>query len=178
MPTELGFFATISQYDKELSMSLLSSDFDMIVKTPSCMVQVKCFADTQVLCDETDEVTIIFYGHICGDVILSCIVDAYKAQGITFVKSLDGSFAFLLVDKLHDRVVVATDRLCSRKVHIRKKDSLVVVSTVLKYLFTEDLAIDPIGLAWYLSSGVFHNNRTIFKDISVLDRASLSLIHI
>lgn len=176
--TELGFFATILQQNMGQPPSRLSqsSPFDLTVETSNFTVGIKRFADTQVLCDEAGEVTVVFYGHICGDVTLSHLINAYKAQGVAFVESLNGSFAFFLVDKPRDQIVLATDRLCSRKIYMRNKDSMTVVSTVLRYLFTDDLSIDPIGLAWYLANGVFHCNRTIFEGVSVVDRASCYII--
>jgi asparagine synthase (glutamine-hydrolysing) len=172
---ELGFFAIISHScgEEDAPTFSLPATLGKGVATSSFTVWIKRFADTHVLSDTAGEVTIVFYGHVCGDLSRSQIVDAYKAQGISFVEALNGSFAFLLIDKPRDKVVLATDRLGSRKIYMRQQDSMTVVSTVLKHLFTNDTSLDPIGVAWYLSNGVFHHHRTMLEGVSKLDRASI-----
>jgi len=176
---ELGFFAVLAHRNGALETLLSAQPLTggIRVDTASLTGWIKCFADIQVFHDEAGEITIIFYGHICGDISLPQFMNAYKTQRERAVELLNGSFALLLVDHRHDQIVWATDRLSSRKIYMRQRGSVIVVSTVLKHLFTDDLSIDPVGLAWYFSNGVFHNNRTMFEGISVANRASYYTFH-
>jgi len=105
--TELGFFGIILHHNmpKEASMISLPSTSGITVATPSLTVWVKCFADTRMLHDETDEVTIVFYRQVHNEETLSRFVEMYRTQGISSIESLNGSFAFLLIDKLRGEVV-------------------------------------------------------------------------
>jgi len=170
---DLGFIATIihPQIAAEIPIHLLVSE-DLTITTKNVRIKIKCFSNVQIFTDESDEVTVVFYGYLTDDTNLSQIIECYKIEGHQGFKSLDGSFALLLFDKRHEKIVLVTDRLCSKKLYFRKKNGVMYVSTGLKHIFTDDLSIDPIGLAWYLSNGVVHNNRTIFKEIIRLNRAS------
>ena len=169
----MGFIATIiyPQIAAEMPIHLLVSD-DLTITTKNVRISIRCFSNVQIFTDESDEVTVVLYGYLNDDTNLSQIIECYKIEGLQCFKSLDGSFALLLFDKRHEKIVLVTDRLCSKKLYFRKKNGVMYVSTGLKHIFTDDLSIDPIGLAWYLSNGVVHNNRTIFKEIIRLNRAS------
>lgn len=178
MIKDLGFFVTLLQLDRadESSRQSLIND-DITITTKNFLIGIKCFANVEIYQDASHEITIILYGKILGGAGISDLVELYKTQGILFVESLNGSFVVLLVDKPQDKILFATDRLSSRKLYIYKKESAIFVSTMLKHLFTDDLSLDPAGVAWYLSNGVVHNNRTIFTDIFSLARASCLLIN-
>ena len=170
---DLGFIATIiyTEIAAEMPIHLLVSE-DLTISTNNVWISIRCFSNVQIFTDESDEVTVVFYGYLTDDTNLSQIIESYKIEGLQSFKSLDGSFGLLLFDKRHEKIVLVTDRLCSKKLYFRKKKGAMYVSTGLKHIFTDDLSIDPIGLAWYLSNGVVHNNRTIFKEIIRLNRAS------
>lgn len=104
------------------------------------------------------------------------LLSEYLKHGDNFAKDINGSFVILILDRLHQTLKVVTDRVNSLKVFVGETGGCLWISTSL-YLFpSQHLRLDEFGVGCYLANGVVHNNRTIFSDISVLERASIHTI--
>jgi len=125
-----------------------------------------------------NEVTLILHGEIYEDGIKNqaeFLLKRYLEKGYDFAKGTNGSYAVLLIDRRDSSVAVITDRLSSRKVFYGEHDGIAWLSTALTYHMhpVAEGRIDPVGIAHYLVNGIPLNNRTLFADVSVLNRASV-----
>lgn len=171
-PPETGIFAEVA--DVRTRPPVLPGDPDswLVVETPSRRVALKRFGDVQVFQDEARQIDLVVHGELYDGASLPGLVSAYQDVGVSFVKECNGLFSILLIDRRRDRVVLATDRLGSKPLHVRRVAERTYVSSKLRHLVTCDSAPDRAGVAWYLSNGVVHLDRTILAEVSRVPRAS------
>ena len=141
-------------------------------KADEFLVRARYLQRTKIYKSEANGVTIILNGEICGNITIEQLAEKYRNQGCTFALGLDGYFLILIIDRFERKVVVATDRLGSKPVYITQKSEKIILSTSLGFLYQYGVKLDPFGLAWYLSNGVPHNNRTLFEGVRKLNYAT------
>jgi len=83
-----------------------------------------------------------------------------------------------MVDKRSDQIFLITDRLNTREVFSSKYKGSHWLSTPLTYHLhpVDDLKLDPIGIAFYLTSRNIPNDRTLFAGIRALERACVHVL--
>ena len=132
---------------------------------------------TKVAVDHENHVTLLLHGEIYNRTDNSDHVEfmirELVERGLGCVKDINGSYAALLLDTRNDTAQLITDRLNTRKVFCSEHKDNHWISTSLHTHPTSDVDVDPIGAAHYLANGVIHNNRTLFKGVRVLERASI-----
>ena len=147
------------------------------ITTRSYIVYVACAHSTQIAVDEKNQITLILHGEVYNTTGTSnkaeYLMGEYKRQGLLFAKDINGSFAILLIDKRNDSISLITDRLNSRKVFSSKYMGNYWLSSSLYLHPTADVNIDTVGVACYLASGVIYNDRTLFENIRIPERASI-----
>ncbi len=90
--------------------------------------------------------------------------------------NLRGSYLIIQIDKSNLTIAILTDLTNSRKAFLSIKDDEKSISTSLKYLKDDSLNLDMAGIGSYLANGIIYNNKTVYKEISVLDKSSLHII--
>lgn len=145
------------------------------IVTDSFVVYLLHTPSTKVSNDYCKQVTLVLHGEIYNKTNNQpeFLLKQFMKHGLDFSKDINGSFAVLVIDKRNDTVIVVTDRLNSRKVFYSKDKGNYWLSSSLNLHPTNDVGIDPVGVAHYLASGAIHNNRTLFDGIRVLDRACI-----
>ena len=172
-PPETGIFAEIADVRTRPPAALPGDPASwLVVETPSRRVALKRFGDVQVLQDEARQIDLVVHGELYDGASLPGLISSYQDVGASFVKECNGLFSILLVDRRRDRVVLATDRLRSKPLHVRRVAGRTYVSTKLRHLVTCDSAPDRAGVAWYLCSGVVHMDGTVLAEVSRVPRAS------
>jgi len=173
MVVDTGFFAVIFFDENIISPQILASlESSIHIQIKQATVFIKVFPDAEIFQNPSNTITILTYGHFLNFASSGELVEQYRIKGESIFSSLNGSFALLLIDRLQNKVIIVTDRLSSKKIYSYNKNNALFLSTELKYLFDEDLSLDETGLAWYLSNGVFHQNRTVFREIRSYERAA------
>lgn len=142
--------------------------------TKSSVVYLLYSRSTKIAVNHENQVTLILHGEIYNSAKenqAESLLEQFITHGIAFTKDINGSFAILLLDERDDTVALITDRINSRKVFCSKYKGNYWLSTSLYRHPTNDVDVDPVGIACYLANGVIHNNRTLFDGIQVLERA-------
>ncbi len=172
-PPETGIFAEIAELRTGPCAALPGDSSPwLVVETPSLRVALRRFGDVRVHQDEARETDVIVHGELYDGSTLPGLIDSYHAVGPSFVEACNGSFSILLVDRRGDRVVLATDRMGSKPLHMSRVAGRTYVSSKLGHLVTSGSTMDRAGVAWYLSNGVVHTDRTILEGVSRLPCAS------
>ena len=172
-PPETGIFAEIADVRTRPPAALPGDPASwLVVETPSRRVALKRFGDVQVLQDEARQIDLVVHGELYDGASLPGLISSYQDVGASFVKECNGLFSILLVDRRRDRVVLATDRLRSKPLHVRRVAGRTYVSSKLRHLVTCDSAPDRAGVAWYLCNGVVHMDGTVLAEVSRVPRAS------
>lgn len=103
------------------------------------------------------------------------LIDRYEAQGPRFLEQLNGTFAGLLVDLRRDTVLLFNDRHGLSRIYWHGSGDAFYFSSEAKSILSvvpETRAIDDQGLAEFASSGCAMQDRTLFRNISLLPPAS------
>jgi asparagine synthase (glutamine-hydrolysing) len=176
-PLNSGFVATLLRRPDASQMSALPRwTHAATLKTPGLTVGLTCYSGVEMLQDAATGITLVLQGCLYEGMTLTRLIDLYRAQGNSYAKALNGSFALLLVDARRGKAILSTDRLGSRSLYLREADAKIEVATQLRYLADAEAPLDPIGLAWYLSNGAVYRNRTLFRDVRRMARASYRCI--
>ena len=92
------------------------------------------------------------------------ILHAYIRYGKDFLRHLHGMFAFALYDKVHQRLILARDRLGIKPLFMAQLSSGIAFASELKAILTLDdrpASIEPEGLLGYLQHQFSTDRRTI-----------------
>lgn len=138
-------------------------------------VWLLCSADTKQFFHEETNVLILLYGELydVNENTLQYLHSLYLKDGIDFVRDINGSYALFIIDLNQDINYIVTDRINSRKIFQYVDSNYYVFSNSI-YSFNElNIAPDPTAIAWYLSNGAVYNNRTLLKEIKILQRATI-----
>jgi len=151
------------------------ADPDLTLETSRFAVHLSKSSSTQVACSHDGQVTLLLHGEIYTSINnpANYLLERYLDDSLEFAKDLNGSFAILLVDKRTDQIILITDRLNSREVFSSKYKGSHWLSTPLTYHLhpVDDLKLDPVGIAFYLTNRKIPNDRTLFAGIRALERA-------
>ena len=152
------------------------TDPDLSLETNRFTVHLSKSSSTQVASSHDDQITLLLHGEIYAGAInnpANYLLERYLDEGLEFAKDVNGSFAILLVDKRIDQIVLITDRLNTREVFSSKYKGSHWLSTALTYHLhpIDDLKLDPIGVAFYLTNRKIPNDHTLFAGIRALERA-------
>jgi len=154
---------------------VVQADPDLTLETNRFTVHLSKSSSTRVATSHDGQVTLLLHGEIYagGTNPANYLLETYLDEGLEFAKDLNGSFAILLVDKRTDQIFLITDRLNTREVFSSKYKGSHWLSTALTYHLhpVDDLKLDPIGIAFYLTSRRIPNDRTLFAGIRALERA-------
>jgi asparagine synthase (glutamine-hydrolysing) len=99
------------------------------------------------------------------------LVNLYEDVGLEALKELNGCFSGLLVDVLHRRVILFNDRYGLNRIYIHEQNGRVFFSSQAKSLLAVVRALralDPQGLAEWVSCGCVLGNRSLFRGICLL----------
>ena len=139
-------------------------------------VWLLCSKTAKQVYDVQNKVIILLYGELydVGGSEIEYIKNSYLKEGIDFIKNTNGSYALVIMDLSHDRFFIVTDRINSRKIFQYSDSDFYLFSNSI-YSFKEfNLSPDTKAIAWYLSNGAVYNGRTLFKEVSVLKRATIT----
>jgi asparagine synthase (glutamine-hydrolysing) len=148
------------------------SNFNVVEIVDGFLVRIRCLQKTKIFQGEANGITIILNGEIYEDITLEQLAKNFRNQGCASALGLKGNSIILIIDRLEKKVVVITDQLGSKAVYITQKSEKIILSTSLGSLYQYGVKLDPVGLAWYLSNGVPHNNRTLFEGVRKLNYAT------
>jgi len=154
---------------------IAQADPDLSLDTNRFTLHLSKSSSTQVASSHDDQVTLLLHGEIYtgGKLPADYLLERYLDDGLEFAKDVNGSFAILIVDKRSDQIALITDRLNTREVFTSKYKRSHWLSTALTYHLhpVDDLKLDPVGIAFYLTNRKIPNDRTLFAGIRALERA-------
>ncbi len=107
---------------------------------------------------------------------LDWVFQAYEAEGPEFIKSLNGLFSGLLIDKEQRKAFLFNDRYGIQRIYYKEMgDSLYFASEAkaLLALFPETRAFDGEALVQYLTFGCTLEWKSLFSGITLLPGASI-----
>jgi asparagine synthase (glutamine-hydrolysing) len=144
-------------------------------------VSISCFSGCELLSAPDLGITIAYYGQIVGSPSPELLAETYRKRGQEFAADLNGSFALLILDSQNACVIAVTDRVASRNIYYscERNDSIALSTSMYQLcsMHATGLPLDPAGVAWYLSNGVVHGNRTLFSGIHRMERACCYIIN-
>ena len=141
-------------------------------------VWLYCSENARHVYDVSNNVIVLLYGalyDIDGSEI-EYIKNSYLKEGTDFIRNINGSYALIIMDLSHDRFFIVTDRINSRKIFQYSDSDFYLFSNSIYSFKDFKLSPDPKGIAWYLSNGAIYNGRTLFQEICVLERATVTEI--
>lgn len=104
------------------------------------------------------------------------IAKLYADQGTGFVRDLEGEFCLALFDKTRQRLVVATDPLGSHPIYWRTDSESFMFGSDVSALIrgsSERTRLDLRAVADYLTGGVVFGDKTLAREIRLLDPGTL-----
>lgn len=173
LPPKTGLVATVRRCPEgDEPVDSLRANHSLTIRMPGLTVGVTCFNRVEMCEDAAAGVTVFLEGYLHDNTAPDRLMSLYASRGESFVATLNGSFALLLVDARRGRALWATDRLATRKWYVRETGDTLEVSSQLRLLAQIPGPLDPTGLAWILSSGVPFHNRTVFQAVRRMGPAS------
>ena len=99
----------------------------------------------------------------------------YRQHGLTFLEHIDGIFASVIYDRAAKELHLVTDRYGLRRLYIWKGSKLAWASALKYFLPVPDFSaqIDPVALDDFIELGYITEERTWFKDVSLLPSGSI-----
>lgn len=129
--------------------------------------------------NEARNVTLIFSGEVFGESEIlpgRKIIQLYEDQGEKFVKSLDGLFCGLLMDKQRRKSFLFNDRYGMQRIYFHNSGGDVYFASEAKALLRvlpQLRQFEPEGLADFLTFGCTLDWKTLFRGIEILPGGSL-----
>jgi len=115
-------------------------------------------------------------GHDFIEGNLSFLPHLYEEQGDDFIGAINGTFAYVLIDRRKMKVCLFNDRFGIHRIfYYRGKDSFYFASEAKAILavIPETRSFDAVGLAEYVSLGCTIGENSIFNDVKILPGGSL-----
>ena len=103
------------------------------------------------------------------------LIHLYEEEGDQFFERLNGLFSGLLIDNRQSKAFLFNDRYGVERIYFREtKDAIYFASEAkaLLHVCSELRAFDEDGVAQYLAFGCTADERTLFRDISLLPGGS------
>jgi asparagine synthase (glutamine-hydrolysing) len=149
------------------------------------------FCDCMPVWNEKKDIALIYFGENFTDLELfdqlkakhhrfdrtnaSYIIHMYEEKGIDFLQDLNGWFSGIIIDLQENKVILFNDRYGMQKVfYYETKDAFYCASEAkaLLKVCPELRELDMRGLGELLSFDCALENRTLFKNVSLLPTAS------
>ena len=134
--------------------------------------------NTKYFFHKESNIILILYGELYdvnkGE--LEYLHSNYLKNGINFIRSINGSYALFIMDLTRDKFFIVMDRINSRKIFQYVDSDYFIFSNSIYFFSDFSLSADPKAIAWYLSNGAVFNSRTLFNEIKVLKRATITEI--
>ncbi len=128
---------------------------------------------------ERGGLSMLFSGEIFADESGETNKHSYLVQQAErdpcFPKSLNGLFHGVLTDRRDAKIVLFNDRYGMRRLYYLESDEAFYFAAVAKAILAvcpESKSIDPDGMAQLISCGCTLDDRTIFKNVSVMPGGS------
>lgn len=176
-----NFFIMISPNETEIDKSV-QMNFKLLTRNNMNTFQTICggkyinliYSKSTKLYSYKDNTTIfILHGEIYEkNDISKKLLDIYTNYGEQFTNHLNGSFVLVVIDSSNEKVLLITDRINSKKLFHEKIDDINIFYTSL-YLKTKSVFLDYNALASFIVNNCLINNRTLFSNIKVLERANV-----
>ncbi|MGI6656359.1 MAG: hypothetical protein ACOX5Z_05980 [Desulfobulbus sp.] len=118
------------------------------------------------------------YGNTSGDGDGKYLLRQFSSHGVErFAKNLDGFFVVVVWDDQLKEMHVITDRIGSCFCFLRKINDEIVLSNSSYFLATiAETSPDYSSAQEFFHLGIIYGNKTFFKEIERLDRASITTV--
>jgi asparagine synthase (glutamine-hydrolysing) len=115
-------------------------------------------------------------GHELGQAAGSWLVHLYEEEGDRFFEKLNGLFSGLLIDKRQGKTFLFNDRYGVERIYCHETSDAIYFASEAKALLRilpELRAFDQEGVAQFLTFGCTLGQRTLFRGVELLLRASV-----
>ncbi len=101
------------------------------------------------------------------------ILALYRHYGIGFLGRLDGMFAFVILDRENQRLILARDRMGKKPFFCYQEGDIFCFASELNTLLgMKKFELDEDSLAFFLQSGFFYQDGTPYKNVFALPSGS------
>jgi asparagine synthase (glutamine-hydrolysing) len=126
--------------------------------------------------DSIENLNLRASGHSFPDGDASCLVHLYEEHGLDFLRSLNGCFSGVIIDKRTNKVLLFNDRYGLGRVYVHENNDGLYFSSEAKAILNalpQLRRLDMRALGELLSCGCTLQDRTLFPEISLLPTASV-----
>ncbi|MFD0941657.1 asparagine synthase (glutamine-hydrolyzing) [Pedobacter boryungensis] len=113
--------------------------------------------------------TLIKYGVIFSTLTdTEVIIESYKKWGTKSFEKLDGSFAFALIDRKLNQLIIAKDEIGAKPIYYYKNKGCYIFASEISALFAYNVvqkSINKNALASFFRYGYFTNDETVYEHI-------------
>lgn len=117
------------------------------------------------------------FGHSTSYSAMKAILDLYhKGPDLDFVRELNGSFNFVILDKKKDYIFIVSDKYASRPLFASQEENAFSFSSTVSHLLTlrnEQPSVNWQGWGQYLTYRFTLGSNTFFKGIDYLDGGTI-----
>jgi len=148
-------------------------------ETAAHRIAVRASASAESVHDPASGISMLLHGETYGNGsnTVHDLLQTYRRDGAEGIGRVQGSFVALVCDPPRNAVYVVTDRINSRKAYLATDCDALVVASSPALLHRDRFALDPVGIAWYVTHGTVYNYRTCFQNVRLLERASIHTLH-
>jgi asparagine synthase (glutamine-hydrolysing) len=145
-----------------------NSDFNFIINEDRIVTENKCTLETQ------DGGLKIYLHGIIYNQTNNSLIDGLLSKDPDFIKEIEGSFVIFTIEDSNLQII--TDKVNSKKAYYSNINNGWYISNNIDLLpkQIDELSID--GMACYLANGHMFNNLTLFRNIKVAERASVTFL--
>ena len=96
------------------------------------------------------------------------LLNSYIAFDIKMLNKIEGMFAFIIIDFIKNRVLVARDHFGQKPIHFCMINGQLTISsemTPIKMLYSRELHVDNLSMAKFLAYDVIPAPRTLYREI-------------
>lgn len=126
--------------------------------------------------------TLIKYGVIFSTLTdTEVILESYKKWGIRSFEKLDGSFAFALLDRKLNQLLILRDEIGAKPIYYYKTKGFYAFASEIRALLTLPVVekkLNKTAIASYFRHGYFTGDQTIYQDILKHKKGILTTIDI
>lgn len=98
-------------------------------------------------------------------------IASYEREDNGFARRLNGLFAGVVVDPIHERLLLFNDRYGSERIYFYERPGMVFFASEAKALLSvlpEARSLDDAGVADFLAYGSARGGRTLFRDVHLI----------
>lgn len=150
-------------------------DPDATLESGGWIVLVGMDGSTHAGADADGRVQLVLHGEIHDPFGESAdaLARRYRVRGKRLFSDLNGSHALIVLDRDSERLMVVTDRVSTRRIFWSRGDGGHYFTSDLNAQPLEGRALDPVGIAWCLTNGACHAERTLYEGVEVLRNAHI-----